>query len=69
MLLALGFQGPVRALRQFFDLAGHLRLVSAAFDRLRRAGRMVAVTIGATVIAWTVSQSLPSMTRRAETTC
>ena len=58
LLLAMGFQGPIRALRQFFNVADHVRLVSAAFDRLRRAGRMVAVAVGATVVAWTVSQSL-----------
>jgi hypothetical protein len=58
LLLTMVFQGPVRTLRQFFNIAGHVRLVSAAFDRLRRTGRMVAVAVGATVVAWTVSQSL-----------
>jgi hypothetical protein len=58
LVLVLLLQGPVRALRQVFDLAGHVRLVSSAFDRLRRAGRMVALTVGATVIAWTLSQTL-----------
>ncbi len=58
LFLAVMFQGPLQAWRQVFDVAGHIRLVTAAFDRLRRAGRMVAVTVGATVVAWTVSQSL-----------
>jgi hypothetical protein len=58
LILAASVQGPGRALRQVFDLGGLVRLVSAAFDRLRRAGRMVAVTIGATVFGWTVSQTL-----------
>jgi hypothetical protein len=58
LLVAMIFQGPNRSLRQLFDVAGHVGLVSAAFDRLRRAGRMVAVAVGATVVAWTVSQSL-----------
>ena len=58
LVLAVWFQGPVRALRQVFDLPGHVRLVSAAGDRLRRAGRMVAVTIGMTVISWTLGQTL-----------
>lgn len=58
LLVAMIFQGPIRSLRQLFDVAGHVGLVSAAFDRLRRAGRMVAVAVGATVVAWTVSQSL-----------
>src|SRR5438094_702684 len=39
LVLVLVVQGPVRALRQVFDPAGHVRLVVAAFDRLRRAGR------------------------------
>jgi hypothetical protein len=58
LVLVLLVQGPGRALRQLFDLAGHVRLVTRAFDRLRRAGRMVALTIGATVIAWTVGQTI-----------
>jgi hypothetical protein len=58
LALALVVQGPVRALRQVFDLAGHVRLVATSLDRLRGAGRMVAVTIGATVLAWTASQTI-----------
>jgi hypothetical protein len=57
LVLALVVQGPVRALRQVFDLAGLVRLLATSIDRLRGAGRMVAVTIGATVIAWTVGQT------------
>ena len=58
-----GVSGAGPALAQFFDLPGHVRLLAAAFDRLRRAGRMVAVTIGVTVLAWTVSQTLPYQRR------
>jgi hypothetical protein len=58
LVLAVYFQGPLRVLRQVIDVPGLVALVSASFDRLRRAGRMVAVTIGATVLAWTVSQTL-----------
>jgi hypothetical protein len=58
LLLAMVLQGSGRALRQLFDVAGHIRLWRAALDRLRGAGRMVAVTVGATVVAWTVSQTL-----------
>jgi hypothetical protein len=58
LLVAMVFQGPGRALGQLFDAAGHVRLLGAALDRLRSAGRMVAVTVGVTVVAWTVSQTL-----------
>lgn len=51
--LAVVFQGPGRALRQVVDLPGHVRLVAAAVARLRRAWRVLAVTIGMTVVAWT----------------
>jgi hypothetical protein len=57
LVLAVGFQGPGRALRQVVDVAGHARLAAAATRRLRRAGRMVAATIGLTVLSWTGSQS------------
>jgi hypothetical protein len=58
LILAVVFQGPVRVWRQVFEVSGNVRLLAAAVERLRRAGRMVAVTVGATVVAWTVSQSL-----------
>lgn len=57
LVVAILFQGPGRALGQLFDLAGHVRLGCQAMGRLRRSGRMVAVTIGATVLAWTASQT------------
>jgi hypothetical protein len=50
-------QGPGRTLRQLLDIPGHLRLFSAAMARLRRSGRMLAVVVGATVVAWTVNQT------------
>lgn len=55
--MAIVLQGPVRALGQLFDLPGHVRLVSQALRRLRRSSRVVVVTIGATVLAWTASQT------------
>jgi hypothetical protein len=58
LLLATVFQGPVLALRQLFDGVGLVRLLVAALERLRRSGRMVALAVGATVVAWTVSQTL-----------
>ncbi len=57
LLLAIFAQGPRRALGQFLDLRGHARLFSAALGRLRRTGRLVAVLLGATVIAWTAWQT------------
>jgi hypothetical protein len=57
-LLVLMIQGPGTALSQAFDLAGHARIVGDASRRLRRAGRMLALTVGLTVLSWTGSQSL-----------
>ena len=57
LVVAIVLQGPVRALGQLFDLPGHVRLVSEALGRLRRSSRVVVVTIGATVLAWTASQT------------
>jgi hypothetical protein len=58
LALAVVFQGPRRALRQFIDLPGHLRLLGAAVMRCRNAGRTVAILLGAVVLTWTVSQFL-----------
>lgn len=58
LLLAMLFQGPGRALRQIFDIPGHYRLLLEATGRLRRAGRLITVAIGVTVLSWTGSQSL-----------
>ena len=69
LVVAMVFQGPAGAFRQLFDVPGHVRLLSASLDRLRRAARMVAVTVGATVIAWTVSQTLRFNDARDGTTC
>src|SRR5262249_1424492 len=60
-LAALGLvvvlvQGPGRAIRQMFDLPGHVRLAGEAFGRLKRAWRVVAVLVGLTVVAWTAGQ-------------
>ena len=57
MVMAIVLQGPVRALGQLFDLPGHVHLVSMALGRLRRSSRVVVVTVGATVLAWTASQT------------
>lgn len=56
LVLAMAHQGPGKALRQFFDLRGHARVIMAALVRLRNAGRMVAILCGAVVLAWTAGQ-------------
>ena len=58
LLLALVFQGPRRAVGQLFDVPGHVRLFARAGWRLRRAGRLLAVVIGLTVLSWTGSQAV-----------
>jgi len=58
LVLAIVRQGPGRAIGQVLDIPGHLRLYSAAMARLRRSGRLIAVMVGATVVGWTVSQTL-----------
>ena len=58
LLVAMVVQGPGRALGQLFDLPGHFRLLIEAGGRLRRSGRLLAVTIGMTVVAWTASQTV-----------
>jgi hypothetical protein len=57
LILAVLAQGPIRVLQQLFDLAGHARLVQRSSRRLWGAGRMVAIAIGFTVLAWTASQA------------
>jgi hypothetical protein len=71
LAIALLFQGPVGVLKQVFDLPGHIRIVQDATKRVWRAGRLVAVLIGFTVLGWTASQALIFMRnddRRAELT-
>ena len=58
LALALIFQGPPKALKQLFDLRGHITIVRDATRRVWRAGRLIAVVIGFTVLGWTASQSL-----------
>src|SRR3954454_15008765 len=58
LVLSVAMQGPSRALGQLFDLAGHARLLGLGLDRLRGAGRMLSLVIGATVLSWTVGQTL-----------
>jgi hypothetical protein len=51
-------QSPAIALRQLFDLPGHVRLVSSAVRRVWFASRLVCVAMAFTVISWTASQAL-----------
>ena len=51
-------QGPRKTLVQLFDVPGHAKLFAAAIARARRSGRLLAVAVGATVVAWTASQTL-----------
>jgi hypothetical protein len=61
LAIAIIFQGPARALKQVFDLPGHMRIAQDATKRVWRAGRLIAVLIGFTVIGWTASQALTFM--------
>jgi hypothetical protein len=61
LTLAVLFQGPVVALKQIFDLPGHIKIVRDATRRVWQAGRMIAIVIGFTVLGWTASQALVFM--------
>jgi hypothetical protein len=56
LVLAVVMQGLGRALRQLFDVPGHVRLFSDAMARLRRSGRVLAAVVGMTVLTWTMGQ-------------
>jgi hypothetical protein len=56
LLVVLIAQGPRRALRQLFDVPGHAAVLAGSLRRLRRAGRLVAVICGVTVVGWTANQ-------------
>jgi len=57
LILAVFLQGPFGALKQLFDLVGHARIVQKSIRRVWRAGRLVSIAIGFTVLSWTVSQA------------
>lgn len=58
LLAAMIAQGPWRALRQLLDVAALARLLGSSLSRLRRAGRLVAVTCGLVVAVWTANQAV-----------
>jgi len=57
-ILVVFCQGPTRALKQLFNLPGHVSLIRRSTRRVWRAGRLVAAAIGFTVLAWTAGQAL-----------
>ena len=57
LALAMVFQGPGRAIGQLLDVPGHARLLSASLARFRRSGRLLALAVGVSVLAWTVNQT------------
>lgn len=58
LLFVLMAQGPGRALRQLFDVPGHLKLIGEGIGRLRRSAGAVAILIGLAVLSWTGAQAL-----------
>jgi hypothetical protein len=58
LILAIFCQGPARAIKQLFDLPGHVILIRRCTQRVWRAGRLVAAAIGFTVLACTAGQAL-----------
>jgi hypothetical protein len=58
VLVALIVQGPITAIRQLFDLPGHIRLVRDGMRRVWKAGRLVAAAITFTVLSWTGAQAM-----------
>jgi hypothetical protein len=57
LCLVVIVQRPTAALRQLIDLPGHFRVLRGSINRLRRAGRLIAALLGASVLSWTVWQS------------
>ena len=57
MFLAILFQGPAAFLKQLFNLVDHASLVRQAARRVWSASRLVSITIGFTVLSWTVGQA------------
>lgn len=57
LVVAGTIQGPGRTLAQLLDLPGHARLLGESAARLRRAGRMIAIIVGLTVVSWTAGQA------------
>jgi hypothetical protein len=58
LVLAAAFQGPAAVVKQLFNVPSHVRLVQEATRRVWRAGRLISIAIGFTVLSWTASQAL-----------
>jgi hypothetical protein len=58
LILVVFCQGPAGALKQIFDLPGHVSLIRRSTQRVWQAGRLIAAAIGFTVLAWTAGQAL-----------
>ena len=56
-LAAMMAQGPLKALRQLFDVPGHIRLARAGMRRVWRSSRTIAAAILFTVVSWTGAQT------------
>jgi hypothetical protein len=54
--IAVIFQGPKRALRQLFDIPGHLGLVHHTIWRLKTSGRMLVFVFGTAIVSATCWQ-------------
>ncbi len=65
-VVAMVFQGPLRALQQLLDIPGHAALVRQATRRVWRATRLVSALITFTVLAWTGSQTLNFLAERTD---
>jgi hypothetical protein len=58
LLVCVICQGPFKALKQIFDVPGHIQLIGKSTRRVWRATRLIAIAIGFTVVSWTASQAL-----------
>ena len=58
LLATIIAQGPLKALKQLFDLPGSIRLARNAIQRVWRSSRTIAATITFTVVAWTGAESM-----------
>jgi hypothetical protein len=55
--LAILFQGPVEFFKQLLNVVDHANLIRQAARRVWSASRLVSITIGFTVLSWTVGQA------------